>query len=558
MPESSYATSDRKAILSTLRGVDRRMRLNRGLEDLTRGVCVLLLALLGLRLLRWLLSVGRPSLWAIGGIWLAGLCFFLVWDLHRHRALARAAGIADKRGDLKDELKTAYWFLRGGEPSPWVQLLVRRAAGTAAALAPERLVPTLVPRSFPLALGLSALVGVFLWLPLDGPDPALATPAASPHSLTEDESERAQEVQELLERAELLEESGQADTERRSLSAEAHDRLAEALRQLEEGELTMQELVSELQATRNGLDEGNLDRSALEEGLQELGNDLEGSEELRELAEALQSKQMEEATELLRQLAEKLSGLEEQKDIKNLMEGLQGASSPDESELKELMEALKKASEALGDRDTAEAERALQGAADAMQSLAERMRAQELMNQAAERLKKLGGSMAQRPASQQIQVDPSQQIAQEMAGQAQQEGEAGHAGMALPSDDVRWQNGAADQGKPPDQRQGGPAGHASGDPLGGQARLGQPTRLDVQLQMEILGGEKQEPEEEKPEDIFQENSRQQRSVLDYREIRQRSSYAEEDVLSIERIPWQYRKLVRSYFLSLRPREGHDH
>ena len=62
-----------------------------------------------------------------------------------------------------------------------------------------------------------------------------------------------------------------------------------------------------------------------------------------------------------------------------------------------------------------------------------------------------------------------------------------------------------------------------------------------------------DPEEElDPEDLFQEASRQQSAIVQYRDVRAPSEYSQGTALNAERIPWQYRGLVKKYFLAIRP------
>ena len=127
--------------------------------------------------------------------------------------------------------------------------------------------------------------------------------------------------------------------------------------------------------------------------------------------------------------------------------------------------------------------------------------------------------------------------------------------MAMPSDEVQKSAGG-ESGDPSDQ-EGGPAGHATSDPMGGDMELGTPTTLDVQLEMEVLDEAvpEEEPEELDPDDIFQEASQQETATVEYRNVRASSSYAEGSALAVERIPWRYRNLVKRYFLAIRPRES---
>ena len=60
----------------------------------------------------------------------------------------------------------------------------------------------------------------------------------------------------------------------------------------------------------------------------------------------------------------------------------------------------------------------------------------------------------------------------------------------------------------------------------------------------------EEREEPIPEEIFERLSREEKSTLNYEAVQQRGKYAEESALSRESVPWQYRSLVKRYFLTI--------
>ena len=60
----------------------------------------------------------------------------------------------------------------------------------------------------------------------------------------------------------------------------------------------------------------------------------------------------------------------------------------------------------------------------------------------------------------------------------------------------------------------------------------------------------EEQEEPIPEEIFERLSREEKSTLNYEVIQQRGDYAEESAMEREGVPWQYRSLVKRYFLSI--------
>lgn len=79
-----------------------------------------------------------------------------------------------------------------------------------------------------------------------------------------------------------------------------------------------------------------------------------------------------------------------------------------------------------------------------------------------------------------------------------------------------------------------------------------PQKLDVQLQQEQLTG--QYDQVQAPGEI-ERTSKQERSKLDYRNVPSELSAAERDVMNHERIPWEYRALIKNYFVAIQPRKN---
>ncbi len=137
-----------------------------------------------------------------------------------------------------------------------------------------------------------------------------------------------------------------------------------------------------------------------------------------------------------------------------------------------------------------------------------------------------------------------------------QPGEQDEAGQA------EQQAGAGAEGEPADQGgepgQAGFAEDATGDGSGlmpsgkGGAdapREGAPTKLDVKLAQEKLKG--MEDQGNKEEDL-EEASKQERSRLDYRNVKSDLSPAQKDLLNQSHVPWEYRPLIKNYFQAIRP------
>ena len=507
------------------------------------AACFVLATLVTVKILGMLVNISAPSPLTIVATSTALLIAFLTWTQVGARRLGQAAVVADRAGGLHDELKSAYWFMRQDHRTIWTETQVERAAETASGLQPKRLVPTIVPQRFWIALALGGVLVLLGFAPGGPPLLAFTNTPIDPSNLTDAQEEQFEEIRNLVEQAQALEEEA---AEEDQLSAEAQQRLEEAMRALEADELTMEELLRELREAQNALEEGNLEMSAMQEALEELAQDLESNSELADLAEAMKNQDLSEAADMMRQLAEQLSQMDGQQ-LAEMAEQLQQAAQGDQASMEELMQALQEAADAMSDEQLAEAMEAMQEAADAMDAMSQRMDAQEMMNQASQQMQAMQQSMSQQQLAQQMMSQ--QAMASEQAGESQE------GAMAMPSDEVQMSSATGDMGDP--SQEGGPAGHATSEAMeGAEMQLGAPTTLEVQLEMEVVADADEGPEEEPdPEDIFQEASRQETASVEYRNVRGPQNYAEGSALSVERIPWRYRNLVKRYFLAIRPREN---
>lgn len=123
----------------------------------------LYLALEALRLPKPVLAALAPLLLLCAGAALA----LHGWRWTRRARLGAVAREADTRGDLKDEVRSAYWFARQDATSAWEAQMLRRAAQTVSRLDLRALFPFRVGASLAAAALLSALV---LALALTGRD----------------------------------------------------------------------------------------------------------------------------------------------------------------------------------------------------------------------------------------------------------------------------------------------------------------------------------------------------------------------------------------------------
>ena len=524
--------TERSTITTVLRRIDLKVRFNQTLRHLSVAACLVLGVLLLIEVAPLLVPVSVPSGGLIVAAGSAAFTVFLIWSQIGSRQLDRAAGVADLRAGLNDEIKSAYWFMRQDDSSPWTDLLVGRAAETARRLDPRGLVPVAIPKRFGVALVLFGLLEAMALVPSDGP---LLTFAAESDS-TRFEREReayADELRDLID--------GEGDE---LLDEEAQALLEAALEELEAAETSFDELLRDLREAQDALDEGNLEMTATRDALDELVAEFAGSSELAEFVNALMSQELTEAADLLRDLAERLGDLDGQQ-LAGLEARLQEASEIDEPVIDQLLAALQEAANAMSEDRLSDAQEAMDRVAAALEEIAQRRARQEANNEAAEAAQAMQEALAQQPGGSpgemQMQMAQSQSVA----------GERTDASMAAPSSEVTRSEG----GSPGTQT--GPAGNATGDPSGGDLELGASTTLEAQFALEVIDGTPPDSEEDQeldPEDLFQEASRQQAAIVQYRDVRAPLRYSQGSALNAERIPWRYRSLVKKYFLAIRPDE----
>ena len=522
--------TERSTITAILKRIDLKVRFNQTLLHLSVASCLVLGALVLIELAPRLVPVNMPPGSLIVGVGSAAFLAFLLWSQIGGRQLGRAAGVADVRAGLNDEIKSAYWFMRQDDSSPWIDLLVGRAAATARRLNPRRLVPVTIPKRFGITLALFGLLQILSLVPSDGP---LLTFVVASDSIRFERTldTYAEEIRDLID--------GEGDE---LLDEEALALLELALEELEAEDTSFDELLRDLREAQDLLDEGNLEMTATRDALDELGEEFSGSNELKDFVDALRNQDLSDAADRLRDLAERLADLDGL-ELTELAELLQEASNLDEPAIEELLKALQQAADAIAEDRVPDAQEALNEAADEIDQITDRQARQQANNEAAERAQALQEALARQPMSAEGQT----QMALGQSGEAQQAA----ASTAAPSSAVNRSEGAQPPGT-----ESGPAGNATGDPSGGPLELGASTTLEVQLALEVIDDTAPEfPDEEReldPKDLFQEASRQQGSIVQYQDVRAPSQYSQGSALNAERIPWQYRSLVKKYFLAIRP------
>ncbi|TDI40633.1 MAG: hypothetical protein E2P02_16650 [Acidobacteria bacterium] len=514
---SEHDTKNRDRILDFLGSVDRRLRRNDALTRLTQGSWGFVSALLFLKLTGlWSSTTARTVLLVLAA---AGIAAWVVWNYLKRRSLSRSAVVADRGADLKDALKSALAFLGLEKTSEWMELQIARSADAASELSPAEMAPTVVPTNLYYASGIGVvLFTLFSWNPgwfqeLQNVDYFSATLGQEEEAL-----------EELLDQAEAL-----------APEEEKLEELSEALDRLRRRDIELSQSLQELSEAQEALAASQVDMERLSMDLEELAAQLESSAALADLAEALKNQNTEEAAKLLRELAERLANAETSEELQALLEALQGANVQNQ-ELAEMMENLQQAAGDLSPEDLAKMAQSLEAMAEQLEKMGQQM-AQQDADQMGQEMQQLQASMGQQQAGEQ---QSGQQ--QEASGQAMQSAQ----GMMSNQMQMAQMQGDPGSAVPVDA---GPAGDTTGPGGGGDEQVfGEATSLEVQLALEMLA--KEDQEEPIPEEIFERLSREEKSTLNYEVIQQRSDYAEESAMEREGVPWQYRSLVKRYFLSI--------
>ena len=540
--------SDQEIIISSLKRVERRIRTNRLFRELAMGATVFLAAPVLLKIWDLVSPIPGRTLTVLAGLWVVVFAAYIIWQIRERSALSNVAASVDKSAKLQDEIKTAFWFINNPRPSAWVDAQIQRAARTAQSIDLERLYPRRIPHTSYIA---AAMILAFVSLNLI-PMPLnynwLALQAAPAFSLTPEEAAILKETEALLKKAEKLNQS------------ELVEQLEEIVQQLQEGAIDAGQAAQMLEAIQNDLDEGNLDVASINEGLEEIARDLEQTEATEAAGKALKQKQLQEAAEEMRKLAEQLKQNPESAD--DVEKSLEQAAENQRAGLEDLARQLKEAAENLKKQNQEGAQQSLEKVAQELENIQEKIQSQDLKNMAAQQLQSLQDSLRQRQQSSQSGKKSQQTQAQNQGqpqGALQQQGQPGEQDE---SGQAQQRPGAGAEGDPTDQEgepgEAGFSAEATGDGSGlmpsgnggsDAPREGAPTKLDVKLAQEKLKG--MQDQGTKEEDI-EEASKQERSRLDYRNVKSDLSPAQKDLLNQSHIPWEYRTLIKNYFQAIRP------
>ncbi len=522
MQLSDPSSPSQQAIASALSRIERRLRLNRTLYQAMLVAGLALLVSLTVRGLRWL-GEGRPVESVLLALFAALVAVALLWLLlasvvRQRSSPARAAAEADARAHLKDELTSAYWFMQALPGSDWVGAQLERAARTAHALDPARLIPLRAPAPALGALALAAVALLGLWSAT--PLAPAGVLAAGSGALSPAEQEQVRALRAL---ADALPES------------EAARKLEEALHTLERVEVSAQERSRALAQAQDAVQQIRLDAASTREELHRAAEMLRNQPGMEAVAEALARGDAQQAAELLGRMQEQVA---QAKADKPPAPDPVGGVAADKS----LEQALLDASEVTGPQPPAASPEAMQQAVDRLNEIARELSAANYVNEAWEKVRgpQLDAAAAHGADRQPLRrADDGQRpvFACQWRDSDERRQHVPHGGgraMARPAPSRR-------AARAPAMRL------AMDPPIPCSVRAAE--RLEAQLKQAGLSG--LEAEGKDNDAWFYAESREQRAFAGWRRVQARARFAEAQAGSNEGISIQHRQIVKDYFMNLR-------
>ncbi len=382
-------------LLHLLTRWDRRLRLQQSLVWVPRGAMAGLGLGIGLavasRLYPWLLPEELLRMTVIAVMMGVLLVLVAIW-LGRRDALTMARHF-DRAFGLKERVSTALELAAGRARSPNAEITARQLEDTlqravriqARAYLPLRL----VPRDLGILLALAAVLALLLLL--ENPQNTVLAEQQALQAAIQDQTSRLEDLRE-----EILNNPALDDATRRDML----EALDEAIETLSQEELSREEAVATL--SRLGQEMSEIAQRPLEaaqqQALERAAERL--SEQAGEVAEAMQSGDLEEAAGALDRLSTQVGEMTEAQQ-QDLAQALQSAAEALAETNPELAQSLQEAAEALEEGDS-------QGAREALE-------------QAAGQLSEQAGEVARSPndAGQQLAAQAGQQVQQSIQQIAQ-------------------------------------------------------------------------------------------------------------------------------------------
>lgn len=503
---------DREVILEMLGRVARRLWLNRALQEIGFGLSVALFSVVTFQL------VGSGFAGGLGALPGAALVLTLVlcalpasWRAARRATLAQAAGAADRRERLRDELKTAYWLVNHGDVSAFSELQVRRAARTAQRLDPRQIVPAKAPPGLWIAGALALLLAATSSL--------LPRSSLSWDSLPE-AAEAASSLRSLLK--------GAPEDERLQ-------RLDQALATLEHAGSSREQVQGAAAQARDAVDEAHLRALAARGSLERLADAMRGKSELEEAVSALEQGRTREAIDMLKARAG------DQADTQRGDEAGETSVAEGGSDFEQAAEDLARQ---LRRQDARLNEDALSKVIRNIEAAQEALETQRRAAEVSRRMEDLLVATSQRSA-----LTASRFASRASAPNPTSAPESGNADLR---GGTMYRQGVVARGDGDDSQEASRAGAASGHSEALELEGARTERLEAKLVLETLRAEStagDEAEQGQSTWYYQPTQRGE-ARTDFTQLRGRERYAGAEAMNTEQVPLQSRQSVRDYFINL--------
>jgi hypothetical protein len=551
--------SDRELIIHFLEKAEKRARSNKRFNDIAVALAIAFVIPVIFKLLDlYFLFRGRTVVIFLG-VWAVGTLVWILMRLRGKSPLNHIASSIDSKARLNDQLKTAYWFIQNPRDSRWVDAQIQYTANATGKLRLESLFPRRFPRASWLVGGLLFLLVALNFVPLSLNYNWFALQAAPPFRLTEEERKSLKNALELLEKARAAE------------NAVIAEKIENLIENLEQGNISLDEAVKQLEELQEELEAGDLDTENMANGLAQMAAILRQAKSLQPAAQQMIRGDLGGAAEQIHQLGAKLENVPPA-DLQEMAEKFIQASERPRSGLQDLARAFETTGAAVQKGDRAASRAGLERISQELQSLAQQLADQELRSKAGDEIGDLVEALEEGAADESAEAMESSsktsgqnnKEGQPSPGEAGEPGEPGEQEVGEAPPGEQGEAGEGGEGEPggeggePGDNPGGKSENAAdgkgGNAFGGSTKSapleGEATILEVQLQKEALKIESGEGKE--PNQDLEAAGEQERSKLDYRNAPSNLTPAQKDLLSQERIPWENRQLIKNYFQAVKP------
>ena len=460
----------------------------------------------------------------------------------------------DVRFGLFDRLSSAVEFTTKGEKSDFVRAVKQDAVSQISAIDAREAVPLQIPRKIHFASTLTAYAATMIVAI------ALAVILTISTPVTEAKGRLKVDTRDLHQSLEDMMNDATKNGDR--VAENINKKIQDILSKLEKGELSKEEAMKELSDLQKEIqqDQEQAGDQDAEQAMKQMASDFAKSDMASDVADQLQQKNADAASEKMDDLSKQVgNGDQSQQQKDSLKEALNSASktagSSQDSDMQQMSKDLKQSAEDMSKGDNKGASEQLQKAAQDLKNMAQKEGNNQRLDDAKKQLDNIRDSV--RSAAEQKNDGAQQQGGQQNGqpkpndnksnGQQQGGDQKGQPGDSKDQNSQPSQNGQqqADQNANGNQGQGLNAGAQEGD-----KKLVDPSqRADAKQKEEIQGEATEQPppmSEDKKSDL--------NATTNYKNTVTAAQRAAQDVINHDDVPPSYRRVVKKYFNSIKPKK----